>query len=315
MADIINFNGFVKPEDGEKIAQSIYEAQQKPIEEESESIRQLTALLASTSDKETDEFSAILQLPEDQFSAITPFFLSELERLYNLPENKMQMARIFNANGYTLEDLTDSFDELNESIEELRGNLSDKKVDFLKETLSVIYTAVAGCEGIAKRIVAVPICKEGEVKLPEYKTDGAAAMDVCSTEEYTVKPGERVLVKTGIKMAIPQGYAILVQPRSGMSLKTKLRIANTPGLIDSDYRGEIGVIMENVDPPIKGIFFDEEGKIQSIEFGSSYTIGKGERIAQLRLVEVPKVAFFEVDNLDNYETERGDGGFGSTGKA
>ena len=312
MADIINFDEFVKSEDGERVARAIYEEQEKL--EDSESIRQLTALLATTSEAD-NEFMAILQLPEDKFSAIVPHFLSELERLYNLPENKLQMARIFNANGYTLEDLTDSFNELNEAIEGLRDNLSDTKVDFLKETLSVIYTAVASCEGIAKRIVAIPICKDAEVKLPEYKTSGAAAMDVCSTEEYTIKPGERVLVKTGIKMAIPQGYAILVQPRSGMSLKTKLRIANTPGLIDSDYRGEIGVIMENVDPPIKEIFFDDEGKIQSIEFGSSYTIGKGERIAQLRLVEVPKVAFFEVDSLDNYETERGEGAFGSTGKA
>ena len=314
MAEIIEPN-FINEDGAKEIAQNIYESQQAPIEEENESIRQLTALLATTSDQDPDQLMAILQLPEDHFSAIAPHFLSELERLYNLPENKMQMARVFNVNGYTLEDLTENFDELNEAIETLRNNLSDHKIDFLKEVLSVIYTAVASCEGIAKRIVMMPICRGEGIKLPEYQTNGAAAMDVCSTEEYTIKPGERVLVKTGIKLAIPQGYAILVQPRSGMSLKTKLRIANTPGLIDSDYRGEIGVIMENVDPPIKEIYLDEEGRIKSIEYGSSYTIGKGERIAQLRLVEVPKAAFFEVDNLDNYETERGDGGFGSTGKA
>ena len=118
-------------------------------------------------------------------------------------------------------------------------------------------------------------------------------------------------------MAIPKGYAMLVQPRSGLSAKTHLRVANTPGLIDSGYRGEIGVIIENNEAPIKDITydFDENGKIiiTSILHGNVCHIDKGQKIAQLRLVEVPSVSFRQVDSLD--DTERGEGGFGSTDSA
>lgn len=302
---------FLDAEGAKQIAQNLVEKDQEVYNEQNEVIEELSALI--NAGEESDELMQLLQLPEDHFSAIAPHFLSELERLYNLPSNKMQMAQVFNANGFTLEELQENFEEINKSIDSLNGKLSQRKMDFLKEVLGIIYSAVAACEGISKRIVNVAIALDDGIVMPEYKTAGAAAMDVCAQEEYTIAPGEKVLIKTGIRLAIPQGYAVLVQPRSGMSLKTKLRIANTPGLIDSDYRGEIGVIMENVDPPIKQIYFDADGKIQSIEYGSSYTVGKGERIAQLRLVEAPRMALYEVENLDNYETERGEGGFGSTG--
>ena len=310
MAEIINMT----PEGAEELARDLVEKGQEEYTEQNEVVRELTAMLNSTSVEGGEEIFGLLQLPEDHFSAIAPHFLSELERLYNLPSNKMQMAQVFNANGYTIEDLQENFEELEKAIDSLDGKLSQHKIDFLKEIINIIYTAVAACEGIAKRIIAIPIALEDGATLPEYKTSGAAAMDVCAIEDYIIKPGEKVLVKTGVKLAIPQGYAVLVQPRSGLSLKTKLRIANTPGLIDSDYRGEIGVILENVDPPIKDIVLDDEGKVLSILYGSSYSVGKGERIAQLRLVEAPRMALFEVENLDNFETERGDGGFGSTGE-
>ena len=117
-------------------------------------------------------------------------------------------------------------------------------------------------------------------------------------------------------MAIPKGYAILVQPRSGQSVKTRLRIANTPGLIDSGYRDEIGVIVENIDPAIKDIEyeFDDKGTpiIKSILHGESFTIHKGERFAQMRLVAVPTVALYEVESVGNIGKNRG-GGFGHTG--
>ena len=118
-----------------------------------------------------------------------------------------------------------------------------------------------------------------------------------------------------IKVDIPTGYALLIQPRSGLSRKTKLRIPNTPGLIDSDYHEEICVIIENIDPPLKeaGIVTLEDGSIQDASlFGSSFTIGKGERFAQMRLIEVPIVNWLQVSSLGDFDNDHGEG-FGSTG--
>ena len=149
-----------------------------------------------------------------------------------------------------------------------------------------------------------------------YAHDTDAGVDIYAREEITINPGETKIINTGIKVAIPEGYAILIQPRSGQSVKTKLRIANTPGLIDSGYRDEIGVIIENIEPPFKDIDyeFDENGEIhiKSILHGESYTISKGQRFAQMRLVQVPKIAFVEVESVGEIGVNR-NGGFGSSG--
>jgi len=140
-------------------------------------------------------------------------------------------------------------------------------------------------------------------------------MDIYSPAEYTINPGETVLIPIGIKVNIPIGYALLIQPRSGLSRKTKLRVANTPGLIDSDYHEEIGVIIENIEPPLKeaGTITLEDGSIEDASlFGSSFTIEKGERFAQMRLVEVPIVNWLPVKSLGSFENDHGEG-FGSTG--
>ena len=133
-------------------------------------------------------------------------------------------------------------------------------------------------------------------KLPEYKTDGSAAMDLSYASEtpLTVCPGERILVPTGIAISLPSsGYAALVCARSGLSSKYGITLSNGIGVIDSDYLGEI--------------------KVAVINLGSSdYTIKPGERIAQLMFVPVERAAISVADSLD--ETERGTGGFGSTGK-
>jgi len=108
-----------------------------------------------------------------------------------------------------------------------------------------------------------------------------------------LQAGERAMIPTGLSVAIPQGYEIQVRPRSGLAAKHGLTCLNTPGTIDSDYRGEIKVILVNLGQ-------------------SAFTINRGERIAQLVLAPVTQLAWEEVDELD--ETERGEGGFGSTGK-
>jgi dUTP pyrophosphatase len=131
------------------------------------------------------------------------------------------------------------------------------------------------------------------VELPSYAYTGDAGLDLRASESVTIEPLKRVLIPTGLAIAIPEGYAGFVQPRSGLALKLGLSIANTPGLIDSHYRGELKVIAVNLDTQ------------------STIAIEKGERIAQLVIQQVPKVTLVEVDELD--ETDRGQGGFGSSG--
>lgn len=132
-----------------------------------------------------------------------------------------------------------------------------------------------------------------EVELPSYAYEGDAGLDLRANESVEIPPHERVLISTGIAIALPDGYAGFVQPRSGMALKRGLSIANTPGLIDAHYRGEIKVIAVNLDPR------------------ETIRVERGERIAQLVIQQVPVVHLVEVDELD--ETDRGAGGFGSSG--
>jgi len=128
--------------------------------------------------------------------------------------------------------------------------------------------------------------------LPAYATSGAAGMDVVAAEGLTLDPGKRHAVATGFAMAIPEGYEVQVRPRSGLALKHGVTCLNTPGTIDSDYRGEVKVILANLgDAP--------------------FAIARGDRIAQLVPAPVQRADLAEVASLD--ETARGAGGFGSTG--
>ena len=128
--------------------------------------------------------------------------------------------------------------------------------------------------------------------LPAYATSGAAGMDVLAAEDLVLEPGQRHAVATGLALAIPDGYEIQVRPRSGLALKHGITVPNTPGTIDSDYRGELKVIMIN-------------------HGADDFAIRRGDRIAQLVLAPVTRAAWEEVDELD--DTARGAGGFGSTG--
>ena len=128
--------------------------------------------------------------------------------------------------------------------------------------------------------------------LPAYATPGSAGMDVVSAEDVTIAPGARHAVATGLAVAIPQGFEIQVRPRSGLAFKHGITVPNTPGTIDSDYRGELKVLL--------------------INHGSQdFAIARGDRVAQLVLAPVVQAAWSEVEELD--ATERGSGGFGSTG--
>lgn len=134
-----------------------------------------------------------------------------------------------------------------------------------------------------------------DVTVPAYAYPGDAGMDLRSVEHVELKPFERRLVATGLAIAIPDGYAGFVQPRSGLAIKQGVTVLNTPGLIDSRYRGELKVALINLDPE------------------NTFVVEPGDRIAQLVIQKVEQVAWDVVDSLD--ATERGAGGFGSSGVA
>lgn len=158
---------------------------------------------------------------------------------------------------------------------------------------------VVGNPGIDMTERKVKICwlsaeDERDLHLPRYKTAGAAGMDVEAAvgQDLEIRPGERVLVPTGLSVALPEGYEIQVRPRSGLAVKHGVTILNSPGTIDSDYRGEI--------------------KVALINLGSTaYTVQRGDRIAQLVLAPVERAIVHKVAVLD--KTERDTGGFGHTG--
>lgn len=128
--------------------------------------------------------------------------------------------------------------------------------------------------------------------LPDYTTSGAAGMDVCAAESLLLRAGKRHAVATGFAFAIPEGFEVQVRPRSGLALKHGITCLNTPGTIDSDYRGEVKVILANLGE-------------------DDFQITKGDRIAQLVVSPVTHAAMVEVEEID--DTARGAGGFGSTG--
>ncbi|MDO4536681.1 MAG: dUTP diphosphatase [Coriobacteriales bacterium] len=142
--------------------------------------------------------------------------------------------------------------------------------------------------------IDLPITRlDKSVELPSYAYEGDAGLDLRASETVDLAPFERRLIATGLAIAIPEGYAGFVQPRSGMALKRGLSMANTPGLIDAHYRGELKVLAINLNPD------------------QTLHIERGERIAQLVIQEVAQVRLREVETLD--ETDRGAGGFGSSG--
>ena len=266
-----------------------------------------------------EEFSMLLSMPEESFEVIGPIFLDELQKSFNNIDDKLTLIQAMNAAGTKVEDLQEQYMQIVEQIDvQFADILSQNKRDFLKSLLGITYNAIAEAEGVARRVVNVPIELTSEnAKIPTYANLGDAAVDLYSPEEYTIAPGETKIIPVEIRTALPYGYAFLIHPRSGLSAKTKLRVANSIGLIDSQYKGVIGVIIENVDAPIKDIQyeFNDKGEpvIKSILHGNSYTIGKGERFAQMRLVEVPTANFVRVGTVDGIGGDRG-GGYGSSGK-
>lgn len=145
-----------------------------------------------------------------------------------------------------------------------------------------------------KQVLIKKLNHAKDLPLPNYESVSAAGMDLRAavTEPVTIKPGERTMIPTGLQMAIPEGFEAQIRPRSGLAIKNGITMLNTPGTIDADYRGEVKVIAINLG--------EEE-----------FEVNHGDRIAQMVIAPVTQFPVVEVDELN--ETERGEGGFGSTG--
>ena len=143
-----------------------------------------------------------------------------------------------------------------------------------------------------------PVChikvkrESQDIPLPKYSTDGAAGFDIAVKEDGIVEFGETKLIGTGLYFSVPKGFALIIAPRSGIALRTKFRVRNSPGILDPDFTGELCIVAYN-------------------DGYAPYKYKKGDRLAQGLILPVYRANFIEVDSLD--ETERGDGGYGSTG--
>lgn len=283
---------------------------------DSSSFKDIINLLSFDGDNDgaTALFS-VLYLDDPEFTIVSELLLSNLEKTLNEQTAKLALVQSLNSSGLKAEDLVASVQDIAEQIQNTAEfkQFDVAKRDYLTKIVTIFVNAVMETEGIAKRIITVPIelCHE-DAKIPTYAHAGDAGMDIYAVEDITIKPGETVIVPTGLKTAIPLGYELQVRPRSGLSAKSPLRIANSIGTIDANYRGEIGVIITNSNPPITKIEFDEKGNVIDYVYGEDYTITKGMRFAQLVLKEVPTCSFLQVESVADIGEDR-NSGFGGSG--
>lgn len=258
---------------------------------------ELKGALAQQNVSDVDNFISIMEMPDGDFDKLFPLMMSRIKEIYNNPAYeddlltnlRMEFKRNPDFN------LEEQIKATNSFIEEFKkeDSLSQNKKDFL---FAVLKSSMDKFEELAqnpRERIDVKVQKLNDnAILPTYAHPTDAGADVSSCEEVTINPGETKLISTGLKVAIPAGYEIQLRPRSGMSLKTGLRVANTPATIDSDYRGEIKVIIWN-------------------SGATPYTINIGDKIAQMLIAPCPMIRWTET-SIDD-ETSRGEGGFGSSG--
>lgn len=198
-------------------------------------------------------------------------------------------------------EITSGIKDLIDSIEDMADVISEKKA-FLKEVFEKFFDLpelILADYPRTDATIPIELCHPN-AKLPTYAHDGDAGADVYAITETLITPKQTVIIPTGIKMAIPKGWMISVRPRSGLSAKTNLRIANTPGTIDANYLAEVGIILENTGSKV-------------------ITINPGDRIAQFILERAYKAEFTLTDDVTKHTTENranaaGEQGFGSTDK-
>lgn len=261
--------------------------------------------------KESLELMGTLLVMEDEdFDKIKGSVLDAMREGVSRQENRQLYATLVKQNGFSKEQYVEELKKIDSLVDTEMSDFSESKRDFMKQFFSICYNAIIDSFDVDKRAIQIPIeiCSP-DAKIPTYAHKGDAGMDVYSTIDITIAPGETKLIPLGFKVAIPEGYELQVRPRSGFSLRTHLRVANTPGTIDSGYRDEVGVILHNCAPTIQDF---GDGRAETCLYGPSYTISKGDRIAQLVLQAVPTALFIKTSDISKIGEDR-NGGFGSTG--
>lgn len=246
----------------------------------------------------SEQWIELMELPDDKFDIIYPEFRQSLLSAY--ASTDFQQKILDQLEMTPVEDITGEKEVIEQFIHEINQDpsLSAKKKSLLEEMFNAVLDVLVSAVSTGRLNIKVGIVKlNPDAIIPQYAHPTDAGADICAVEETKLEPGETKIVKTGIAVAIPAGYEIQVRPRSGLSLKSGLRIANAPGTIDTEYRGEIGVIMTNTkDIP--------------------YVIDKGMKIAQLVIAPTPMIKWEEVATVEELgTTSRGADGFGSTDKA
>ena len=249
----------------------------------------------NSSSQDIDQFIQIMELPDEDFNKIYPIMRERIEAIYNNPAYEKEV--LDNLKQEMMRDPSFNIDEQAAAAREFIDTIKDEemgenKKNFLTLVLENAVFKFVEVYNNPREKISVKIEKiDPNAKIPAYAHPLDAGADICALEDTTINAGVTKAVRTGLKFAIPKGYEITVRPRSGLSLKTGLRVANTPGTIDSSFRGEIKVIITNTST-------------------EDYTIKAGDKIAQLIIAPTPMIIWEETTISD--ETDRGENGFGST---
>lgn len=252
----------------------------------------MSSLLNNGSGDLVGQFLSILELPDNKFDVLWETLEPRLRATFS--SQKFQQETLQTLSGLSPSSIEEERKAAQEIIDEVKADdtLSQNKKDMIILIIEEVVLALIKLMEVPRERIKVKIQKLSEdAKLPEYAHKIDVGADLFAAEEITLKPHETKIVPTGIAIDVPVGYMVLLFPRSGMSAKTKMRIANSVGVIDPDYHKEVGVIFDNTD-------------------NLSYTIKKGDRIGQLVILPSPMIEWEEVEKIE--ETERG--GFGSTGE-
>lgn len=241
-------------------------------------------------------FIQILDTPDDEFEKTYEIFKPQVLKVFSSESyQKDIMQKMSIMPDISLKEERDAAKLILEEIDS-DNSLSNSKKDFIHLLMNSTIDVIEDLIKSRRTRIDVKIVRLNEnAIIPEYAHPTDAGADISSCEEIKIEPGETKLISTGLAVAIPDGYEIQIRPRSGLSVKTKLRIPNSPATIDSEYRGEIKVPIWN------------SGDIP-------YVIDKGMKIAQMLIAPTPMIRWNEVNTIEELgSTERGSGGFGSTG--
>lgn len=325
MAEIIDFNNMIEPEVNQIESEGAAEQAKNDGIIGEFPAKKLTAFeiigeALDITENENGDLNGLellaytIALPDEQFETIKELLLQSFEQTFSSKEYRAVIEEMVNTYNLDYSTITTEFETVIESFKEIEG-ITESKIDFLVQIGNMFLNIISDVK--ETKVISLPfeLCHP-DAKMPTYANEGDSGMDIYAIDDYTIKPGEEIKIPTGLKCAIPYGYELQVRPKSGRAYKTRLRIANTPGTIDAGYRDEICVLIENIDQPIKDVtyYFDDNKHpvLTSILHGSTYTINKGEKFAQLVLMEVPKAHPYAVEKVSAFAGNRG-GGFGSSG--